>query len=84
MENLTTYSRMMTKMERATEWILENRRSSQKIKIMVLRYLTIHYLERALVLTPQIKTMEKSSRAKKKKFQARRGFREKKNGFLTL
>lgn len=84
MEGRTTFSRMTMRMERAMEWTLENHNSSPNIRTTLLHCLKIHYLERAAVLIPQIKIMKVPSKAMKHKVQARRGFKEKKNGFLTL
>jgi hypothetical protein len=83
MVSQTTYLKMMMKMERATGWNLENCSSTQKIRTTVLHYLTNHYLARA-VLTPQTKIMKGPLKMLKATIQARRGLKEKKNGFLTL
>lgn len=84
MEGQMTYSRMMMRMERAMGWNLDNHSSTLKIRTTLPQCLRIHYLEREAVLTPQTKIMQGPPKSLKQTVQARGGFREKKNGFLTL
>jgi glycosyltransferase A (GT-A) superfamily protein (DUF2064 family) len=84
MEGQMTYSGMMMRMERAMGWNLDKHSSTLQIRTTLPQCLRIHYLERAAVLTPQTKIMQGPPKSLKQTVQARGGFREKKNGFLTL